>query len=547
MGDTTRAAGRWRFPAIGTIALLLFQSLVVRAAEWQWSVPLEKGRAFLWVPPACTNVRAVVLAQHNMIEEGILEHPAFRRELAQLGFAEVWIVPPMDVVFQFDQGAGEKFDAILKSLADASGCGELATAPVAPMGHSACASFVWNYGAWNPGRTLAMLSVKGDAPQTTMTGSGRPSPAWGDRKIDGVPGLMVMGEYEWVEGRLAPAIDFQRRNPRAPLAMLAIPGRGHFDIDDRLVNFLALFLRKAAEARLPREAGGSLRPVDSAAGWRCERWYFNKGRNLPPAPRAEYLGDETGAFWCFDEEMARATWAMGAEQPARRPQLVDFARDGQALPETSTHFQVRLDWRPAGDDLAFKVEGVFLDQVAVGCGNLPRWTCLPVGAPLGHASGGGPIRFERITGPVAQTGPDTFELRLNRTCMPTDRRWLDVWLLASHPGDGEYKSAVQQALLTLKPPAAGAEQSIEFDPIPDVHRGTDRVALKARSSAGAPVRFYVREGPAEVDGDVVKLLPLPPRAKRPITVTIVAWQWGRDTEPKLKMAAPVERSFTILE
>lgn len=65
-------------------------------AVWQWSVPLGTGRAFLWIPPACRQVRAVVVGQNNMIEQGILEHDYFRKEMAKLGIAEIFIAPPFD-------------------------------------------------------------------------------------------------------------------------------------------------------------------------------------------------------------------------------------------------------------------------------------------------------------------------------------------------------------------------------------------------------------------------------------------------------------------
>ena len=143
--------------------------------------------------PDCSHVRAVVLGQNNMIEGGILEHSAMREALGRLGIAEVWVAPPFDRRFLFDQGAGERFDAMMRALADDSGYGELAFAPIVPLGHSACASYPWNFAAWNPARTLAILSVHGDAPQTDRTGSGKPNPDWGDRRIDGVPGLMVDG------------------------------------------------------------------------------------------------------------------------------------------------------------------------------------------------------------------------------------------------------------------------------------------------------------------------------------------------------------------
>ena len=35
------------------------------------------------------------------------------------------------------------------------------------------------------------------------------------------------------------------------------------------------------------------------------------------------------------------------------------------------------------------------------------------------------------------------------------------------------------------------------------------------------------------------------RARFPVNVTVVAWQWGRGAEPRVKTAAPVERTFAI--
>ena len=63
---------------------------------------MGNGRAFLWIPPNCKQVRAVVVGQNNMIEQGILEHPIFRKTLADENIAEVFIAPPFDFVFQFD-------------------------------------------------------------------------------------------------------------------------------------------------------------------------------------------------------------------------------------------------------------------------------------------------------------------------------------------------------------------------------------------------------------------------------------------------------------
>jgi hypothetical protein len=121
----------------------LFLSLVSPAwvTVWQWSVPDGQARAYLWIPDNCQQVRAVVVANHNMIEQGILEHPTMRQTLTDLGFAEVWVVPAMDGTFDFNKGAGEHFQKIMDALATESGYDELRTALVVPIGHSACATY----------------------------------------------------------------------------------------------------------------------------------------------------------------------------------------------------------------------------------------------------------------------------------------------------------------------------------------------------------------------------------------------------------------------
>jgi hypothetical protein len=514
-------------------------------AEWQWSTPVGDGFAFLWIPPGCERVRAVMFGQHNMLEEGILEHPAMREELGKLGIAEVWVAPRFDTVFRFDQGAGEKLDALMRTLATVSGYDELATRPVVPIGHSACASFPWNFAAWNPERTLAVLSIHGDAPQTNLTGSGMPNPDWGNRRIDGVPGLFVIGEYEWMEQRIAPGLAFRKKFPKAPVAFLAEPGRGHFDASDELVAYLAKFVRKAAEVRLPASGDGPLKPVDPSNGWLTPVWRLNHPYS-PPVSAANASGDPAEAFWAFDEEMARATIAHHADQIGKHPQLLGFEQDGRVIPQVDVHEQVRLKFQPENEDLRFRLKGVFLERVADVSKNLSRWTGLPAGSPLGHASEG-MIRIRRITGPGRDVGGGVFELALNRTWSTTDKRNPDLWFYAEHPGDGDYKSAVQQAMMRVVPNKEGKEQRIDFPMIADQPMGTKSVKLGAVSDAGLPVKYYVREGPAVIEGDALRFTELPPRSRFPVRVTVVAWQWGRGGESPVQTAQAVERTFLIVK
>ena len=104
------------------LAVILTFPLTAMAAVYQWSVPVssvvssetnDHPRAFLWVPPACQRVRAVVVGQHNMEEEPIFENPAFRTSMADLGFAIVWVTPGWDLFFRFDRGADKAFDEMM--------------------------------------------------------------------------------------------------------------------------------------------------------------------------------------------------------------------------------------------------------------------------------------------------------------------------------------------------------------------------------------------------------------------------------------------------
>ena len=189
------------------------------AAEWQWSVPVSKviasetgghPQAFLWIPEDCMQVRAVMIGTHNMCEETLFENELFRRGMKEAGVALIWITPGWDQQWKADSGSPEAYWQMLDDLAETSGYGELKFTPIIPIGHSAMATYPWNFAAWHPERTLAVVSYHGDAPRTNLTGYGRENLEWGRmRNIDGIPGLMVEGEYEWWEARVNPALAFR--------------------------------------------------------------------------------------------------------------------------------------------------------------------------------------------------------------------------------------------------------------------------------------------------------------------------------------------------
>lgn len=529
------------------------------AAEWQWSVEIpglvspETGgapRAFLWIPPACDFVRGLVVGQHNMEEEPILEHPTLRTELGSLGFAAIWITPPLDLMFEPADADGAPFDAMLTALARVSGYEEMVHSPIVPIGHAAAAFYPWNFARWAPHRTLAVISISGQWP-TPMNDPRDPLIA--EPLPPGIPGLVAIGEYEWADERAAIGLKQRVAYPDLPLTMLAEGGGGHFDASDEKVAYLALYLRKAAIHRLPTvgaTAGGppELQTIDPiTTGWLVDRWRADEPPRVPAAPVADYAEPEE-AFWCFDEEHAVATEKFRLDQRGKRAALLGFVQEGALLPQLpTTHQQVTIPFRPIGDGLTFQLSTRFLDTVPEG--RPERWTGLKAGTPLTSPTSNLPSVIKRICGPAAKLGADTFAIRFYRMGMNNTKRSAEIWLAATHPGDALFKCSVQQAVLRFPlRNNEGAEQSITFNAIPDQRVGTASLPLEATSSAGANVHFYVREGPARIapDGRTLGFTDIPPRTKFPISVTIVAWQWGRTIEPLFKTATPVERTFSLI-
>jgi len=521
------------------------------AADWQWSVPIvsatssetnDHPRAFLWVPPDCKQLRGVVIGQHNMEEEPILEHSRFRAAMSELGFAEIWVTPPLDLFFRFDQGSGEHFNEMMKALAAESGYSELEFVPVALIGHSAAASSPWNYAAWNPSRTICALSVSGQWPYY----KDQNTPDWGTRTVDGVPGLVSMGEYENALTRADVGLSQRQEHPMTALSMLAEPGAGHFDVSDAKVEYLAFYLKKAAQYRLPEtvplDRPTELKPIDPTKnGWLADRWRKDEPPKAPAAPVGKYTGDAKDAFWFFDEEHAKATEALEAKYRGKKYQLTAYVQDGKVVEQDpNLHFRVRLKFLPLEDGMSFKLSGTFLDTA-------PEGVWLPAGSPVGHATSGGPVVISKVNGPAVQTGPDTWSIRFYRMGMDNVKRSNAISFLASHPGDEEYRRTVQQSVLTFPlRNTVGAEQRITFDKIPDQKLANHSIKLEATSDANVPVYFYVREGPAELDNNnTLTFTSIPPRAKLPMKITVVGWQWGRSVDPKLKTAEPVEQTFFL--
>ena len=204
------------------------------ATGYRWSVPVEgivstengcAPEGFLWIDQGCDSLKALMFAFQNMNEETLFSSERFRKQMADEGVGVLWIAPGFGQEWDVTQGVQDVFNGLLDSLAIVSGHPEVARVPLIAFGHSAQATMPWNFAAWNPRRTLCVISYHGDAPRTNLCGYGRSNVEWGrTRNIDGIPGLMVMGEYEWWDARLRPALAFRMMYPASCVSFWEMPG-----------------------------------------------------------------------------------------------------------------------------------------------------------------------------------------------------------------------------------------------------------------------------------------------------------------------------------
>lgn len=524
---------------------LFMQVAKVAAAPWQWSVEIKEliseetnahPSAYLWIPENCKQVRAVIIGQHNMTEETIFEHSEFRKNMGKLGIAEIWITPGIDQRWDVTKGTQQIFETMMKNLSEISGYTELEFAPVIPIGHSAMATYPWNFAAWNPERTLAVLSIHGDSPRTHLTGYGRANLDWGTRTIEGIPSLMVMGEDEWWEDRLITSFDYRREYPNAPLSFLADAGHGHFDISDELIDYLSLFLKKTVEYRLPEhsslDAPIQLIPVEAKNGWLADRWRKNEKPTAEAASYDKYKGDKNHAFWYFDKEMADATEKYYANERGKTEQYIGFEQKGKLITfNPKSHVRMSPSFQPEADGVTFHLKAVYTDTLR---------------NEYSKEHSTHPIRISRICGPVEVVNDTTFTVRFYRMGLDNPKRTGGICLMASVKQDHKYRSAVQQVEIRIPyRNKEGISQRIIFPKLSDVKASVKEISLNGTADSGLPVYYYVKEGPAEIKGDKLVLTKIPPRAKFPVKVTVVAWQYGRSGESKVQTAEAVEQSFYI--
>lgn len=365
----------------------------------------EDGRRVgLRLPQGHDSVKAALYCHQNMTEEVLFRSPAFTHKMDSLGVAMIFVQGGSQN-WDVADGCQERFDSIMRTLAHETAHPELAAIPVIPFGHSAQATFPWNFAAWNPERTLCIVSFHGDAPRTNLTGYGRANIEWGrNRNIDYIPGLMIEGEYEWWEDRVRPALAFRMFYPDSRISFLCDAGKGHFDLCEDTQMYIAKFIEKALAD--PRPGGGVY----------YSRW----------SEDGSETDDVHEQFWYQDREMADWTRRRYKETLGKEMQYVGAKVNGTVVPYDATK-HVKMNVAVDGD--SFTVEPIFVDESR----NRPAQR---------HA--GVKPRVTLISGPAIQTGEYTFAVDRDYFGKDPRRQWTGVTVCIEADGDKAFKPAVQE-------------------------------------------------------------------------------------------------------
>lgn len=369
----------------------------------------EGQRVCVRLPRGASEVKAVLYCHQNMTEEVLFRSSCFTRQMDSLGVAMAFIQSGSQN-WDVADGCQERFERIMSDVASGTEHPEIETAPIIPFGHSAQATFPWNFAAWNPDRTLCIISFHGDAPRTNLCGYGRANIEWGrTRNIDRIPGLMIEGEYEWWDARVRPALAFRMMYPDSRISFLCDAGKGHFDLCEETQDYIARFIAKSLDN--PRPEGGVY----------YSRWNEDGSESTNPYEM----------FWYHDEEMVDLTKARYKESRGKKMQYVSARLDGVVIPyDTTKHIKMNASVKAE----EFTIEPIFVNEKRD-----------ELSSEHAHVK----PRVVLISGPAIQTGEYTFRLDHDYFGADPRRLWSGITVCIEADGDEEYKSAVQELNLRV--------------------------------------------------------------------------------------------------
>lgn len=521
------------------LLMVVFLTGSAFGADFQYMVPVETEgggqQAFLWIPAEADQVRGIVAAGLTSIEVDIVRDKKIREVCAEQKLAILFLTCGLK--------GTKDLQKVLDELAEKSGYQELAMAPLFFIGHSAGGPQAQARAVEFAERCFGLYQSRGGGPFN------------GETLAAGVPTLMLTGQFDDYGGLMRDEngreawetprdvlMKYRETNPARLASIVIEPGAGHFGWSERSSEYVSMFLKKAAAARIPEkwdihaDSPPELKSIDHTTGWLSDMTI--KAETHAPAAYGDYAGDKGKAQWHFDEAMARATRAFHQGMD-RKDQFIRW-EDRYWVDAGTRYFFLDLKW--VGDGQTLKVSPTYAEKYPSQHNNQgPQW--LKAGEPVGNS--GTPIRVRNVGGPMVATGPDTLGFKFHALAPAGSPQRMTF--LAYSEGNDEYRHTELPGMMPrgFRGLNQGKNQKITFPELANVKPETDPIPLKATSDAERPVSYYIAYGPATIENGHVKITAIPQRATFPIEVKVVAYQFGSGIEPKVKTASPVEQTFLI--
>lgn len=498
---------------------------------------------YLWIPPACKKLKGMIVFGDNVPEQWLAGHPAIRQACTDEDLAIVFTSPTFQTGYVKDAFGSSLSEAekakinighlqeILDELAAKSGYPELSSVPWLPIGESASLVLVTQLTQFAPERAIAGIWVQDSFVGKAMTlvpmlGIQGTAADWEFQNFDLFEQWRLMAT-----GAMKGCVAKRTSLPDCPVSLLVEAGSAHFSCTEVMIQLIARYIREACKVRLSPDGSPTLRPVDLNSGY-VAGLPVPSSTPVKPKSYSSCTPAERNLPWYFTREFAQSAYDLADVNWNAQTQVPVFLDDaGKVIPFNQRGI---TDLKPSteADGITFTVKATYLDKV-------PADFKFKAGSPLTHALGTPEVGWLR--GPVIPLGNNRFQIAPNRSS-GCDIRPI---LRTISPVDANYHLSIRPGAVTIPTNVAGKPQTIIFDPIPDQPASAKEVTLHATSDSGLPVRFYVKLGPAVVHGDKLVLTPIPAKSKMPVEVTVVAWQFGRATDPAIQTAPLVEHTFQI--
>lgn len=526
------------------ILWMLFLSVIVHAQthkienEYQFHTSLSFTDAngnqkntvvYLWVPPKSRQLKGVIIASQNVLEQWLLEHPLIRAACTASDLAIAWGCPGffVDGKTHYPQINIATIQRFLDSLAFTSGYDELSHIPWLPIGHSGTNNLVSVLVDSVPQKLIAAIKMKGGPGFNTAN----------------VPVMCNAGEYfEWnqhKEDLIHPkdsipnyiSIIKERKTKHNPLTYFFDPNTGHFDCSEALTACIADYITAVCKFRFSDTNDGGLLPIDLNKGW-ITGLPLPGAKSVAPKPYAQAIDEEKNLPWYFTKQQAELAYQLAFVNFKRKPQMVSFAKQDGTPAGYTRGIVWPIPYVTEDDGITFTLPAVFLNSVPD--------TFLYANTPLQHNQNKPEVIL--LSGNAKYKKENSFEIFPSRTYKAAT-----TYFIIRQNGDDSFRTYISPGQLVLNANDKGLPQKISFSPIENITSSAKSFRLKATSDKALPVRFYVKSGPATVKGNKLSITTIPVKAKFPIRVTVVAWQWGRASDPPIQTAPFTEQSFYIFK